>query len=188
MLIAGSDLAGFDEAGLGVGFISAVGWQTFSEGVLRVVDPDPFAMPEIDEHLLSDDRDLIRMRDGARRIFTIGRHPAVRAIATAIELDTTAAAPTRLTMDDVADDRALDAWLLGAVRDTWHIVGTCRMGAPDDPRSVVDSDCRVLGIDGLRVIDGSSMPDVTRANTNLPIMTIAEHMAAKLRVEHPRPR
>ena len=54
------------------------------------------------------------------------------------------------------------------------------MGAPDDPRTVVDPDCRVLGVDNLRVIDGSIMPDVPRANTNLPIMAIAEHMAARL--------
>jgi choline dehydrogenase-like flavoprotein len=55
------------------------------------------------------------------------------------------------------------------------------MGAPDDPRTVVDPDCRVLGVEHLRVIDGSIMPEVTRANTNLPCMTIAEHMAARLR-------
>ena len=138
-------------------------------------------MPEIDEHLLSDERDVIRMRDGARRIFAIGRHPAVQAIATTIELDTLEPALAKLTMDDVADDRALNAWLLAHVSDSWHIVGTCRMGAPDDPRSVVDPDCRVLGVEHLRVIDGSIMPDVTRSNTNLPIMAIAEHMATKLR-------
>jgi choline dehydrogenase-like flavoprotein len=55
------------------------------------------------------------------------------------------------------------------------------MGTPDDPRSVVDPDCRVLGVEGLRVIDGSIMPNVPRANTNLTCMTIAEHMAQRLR-------
>ncbi len=78
-------------------------------------------------------------------------------------------------------DAALDEWLLSSARDTWHISGTCRMGAVDDQRTVVDSDCRVLGIEHLRVIDGSIMPEVTRANTNLTCMTIAEHMAVKLR-------
>jgi choline dehydrogenase len=90
----------------------------------------------------------------------------------------------RLTIADVKDDQALDEWLFATVKDTWHLTGTCRMGAPDDSRSVVDPDCRVLGIDGLRVIDGSIMPDVTRSNTNLPIMAIAEHMAARLRNAH----
>jgi choline dehydrogenase-like flavoprotein len=45
---------------------------------------------------------------------------------------------------------------------------------------VVDSDCQVLGVQNLRVIDGSIMPEVTRANTNLTCMTIAEHMARRL--------
>ena len=54
------------------------------------------------------------------------------------------------------------------------------MGAADDPRTVVDPNCRVLGFEGLREIDGSIMPEVTRANFNLPIMTIAGHVAAKL--------
>jgi choline dehydrogenase-like flavoprotein len=70
---------------------------------------------------------------------------------------------------------------MDTARDTWHLVGTCRMGAGDDPRTVVDPQCRVLGVQNLRVIDGSIMPEVTRANTNLPCMTIGEHMAQRLR-------
>jgi choline dehydrogenase len=184
MIIAGLNLEGYGEEGLVAGIIGIAAYQTFSEGVLRVVDPDQFAMPEIDERLLSDERDLIRLHDGARRLFAIGRHPAVQAISETIRLAagwTSDAGVTDHTMEDVADDKALDQWLLATVRDDWHIVGTCRMGAPDDPRTVVDPNCRVLGVDNLRVIDGSIMPDVTRANTNLPIMTIAEHMAERLR-------
>jgi choline dehydrogenase-like flavoprotein len=86
-----------------------------------------------------------------------------------------------LRLEDMSDARTLDAWLRETVRDTWHLTGTCRMGAPDDPRSVVDPDCRVLGVEGLRVIDGSIMPDVPRANTNLTCMLIGEHMAERLR-------
>jgi choline dehydrogenase-like flavoprotein len=62
-----------------------------------------------------------------------------------------------------------------------EMVGTYRIGAADNPRSVVDPDCRLLSAVGLRVIDGSIMPEVTWSNTNLPIMAIAEHMAARLR-------
>jgi 5-(hydroxymethyl)furfural/furfural oxidase len=54
------------------------------------------------------------------------------------------------------------------------------MGAAEDPRSVVDPECRVIGVEGLRVIDGSIMPDVPRANTNLTCMMIAEHMAKRM--------
>jgi choline dehydrogenase len=181
MVIASRNLNGYDEAGLAAGGMSVLLWQTFSRGMLRVTDPDPLVMPEIEQNMLSDERDLVRMRAGARRLFEIGRHPAVQAISESISLSQGVMSILSLTMDDVADDRALDEWLLATVRDTWHLVGTCRMGAPDDPRTVVDPECRVLGVEGLRVIDGSIMPDVPRANTNLTCMTIAEHMAERLR-------
>ncbi len=180
MVIASRNLNGYNEAGLAAGAMSVITWQNFSKGTLKVVDPDPHAMPEIDENLLSDERDLVRLRDGARRLFTIGRHPAVRAISDGVSLSQGVTLPIELTMDDVQNDKALDEWMVLAVRDTWHLVGTCRMGSPDDPRTVVDPDCRVLGIDNLRVIDGSIMPDVPRANTNLTCMAIAEHMATRL--------
>jgi choline dehydrogenase len=181
MMFASGNQSGYDAAGMEVGGIGVALWQTFSRGELRVVDPDPLAMPELDEQFLSDERDLIRLRDGARRLFTLVQHPAVRAISTSTTLGMGVLDTPRLAIEDVQDDRALDEWLFATVKDTWHITGTCRMGTPDDPRTVVDPDCRVLGVEGLRVIDGSIMPDVPRANTNLPIMAIAEHMAARLR-------
>lgn len=181
MVLGARNYGGYEEAGLAFGGISVNLWQAFSRGELRVVDPDPFAMPEIDERMLSDERDLIRMRDGVRRLCAIARHPAIQAISESIALGPGFSDIGMLGLADIADDRALDAWMLATVCDLWHLAGTCRMGAPDDPRSVVDPACRVIGVDGLRVIDGSIMPDVPRANTNLTAMTIAEHMASRLR-------
>ena len=54
------------------------------------------------------------------------------------------------------------------------------MGSPDDPRSVVDPDCRVLALDGLRVADSSIMPDIVRANTHLSSIVIGENAARKI--------
>jgi 5-(hydroxymethyl)furfural/furfural oxidase len=181
MVITGRNLNGYDEDGLSAGALSVLTWQNFSRGELRVVDPDPFAMPVVDEKLLSDERDLIRLRDGAKRLFELAQHRAVQAISERITLSRGVTLMDEMTMDDITDDKTMDEWLLLTVRDTWHLVGTCRMGAPDDPRTVVDPDCRVLGVERLRVIDGAIMPEVTRANTNLPCMTIGEHMAMKLR-------
>jgi choline dehydrogenase len=69
-----------------------------------------------------------------------------------------------------------DEDLLGVLRDSgesvFHPTSTCRMGT--DARSVVDSQLRVRGIDGLRVVDGSIMPDLVSGNTNAPIVAIAE--------------
>ncbi len=181
MVISSRNLGGYDEAGLASGGLNVLTWQNFSRGSLRLVDTDPFSLPEIDQNLLGDERDLIRLRDGARRLFAVVQHRAVRAITERATLVTYVPDSPFKTIDDVKNDAALDEWLLTSSRDTWHISGTCRMGAIDDPRSVVDSNCRVLGVEHLRVIDGSIMPEVTRANTNLTCMTIAEHMALRLR-------
>jgi len=57
------------------------------------------------------------------------------------------------------------------------------MGDPRDPATVVDAECRVLGLDGLRVIDASVMPQVVRANTHLTTVMIAELMASRIKGE-----
>ena len=85
------------------------------------------------------------------------------------------------SMDDLLSDAELDDWLFAECGNAQHASGTCRMGASDDPRSVVDPECRVLGCTGLRVIDASIMPEVPRANTHLTTVAIAERMAARLR-------
>ena len=78
----------------------------------------------------------------------------------------------------LGDPAALEGFLRGNVTGFYHPVGTCRMGAADDPLAVVDPRGRVHGIEGLRVVDASVMPQVPRGNTNLPTLMIAEKIAA----------
>ena len=61
-----------------------------------------------------------------------------------------------------------------------HSSGTCKMGPESDPTAVADQYLRVHGIDGLRVIDASVMPDVVRANTNATVIMIAEKIASEI--------
>ena len=77
--------------------------------------------------------------------------------------------------------RLTDEEILGAIAPMGHPTSTCRMGRADDPGTVVDAQCRVQGIDGLRVADASIMPSVPSANTNLPTIMLAEKAADLIR-------
>jgi 5-(hydroxymethyl)furfural/furfural oxidase len=80
----------------------------------------------------------------------------------------------------VEDDDALAQHIRDNVAGTFHPVGTCRMGRADDPGAVVDAAGRVHGIFGLRVVDASIMPTVTRGNTNIPTIMVAEKISAAI--------
>lgn len=175
MFMASMNIAGFDDEGRKKGIVLVATFQTFSRGSVRVTSPDPGADPDVEIRMLSDERDLIRLRDGYRRLHEVVSQPAMQGIYEGILSwvgDAKVIGP---------DDRGLDAWLLANCQDTQHPVGSCRMGRRDDPRSVVGPDCRVIGVDGLRVIDASIMPENVRANTHLTTVMIAEQMAARLR-------
>ncbi len=180
MLIASCNVYGIEGEALSRGVVVVSVFQAFSRGRLRISSPDPEVNPVIEERMLSDERDLIRLRDGARLLFEIGRHPAFSDIVEGISVGDPLSA-NRRSIDSFSNDAQLDQWLLQECADCYHIVGTCRMGAADDPRSVVDPDCRVIGVDGLRVIDASIMPEVPRANTHLTTVMIAERMAERLK-------
>src|SRR5438309_9604853 len=80
----------------------------------------------------------------------------------------------------MADDEALEAFVRKAAIGVWHASCTCRMGRSDDPIAVVDSQGRVKGVQGLRVVDASIFPVVPCANTNFPTLMAAEKIAAAM--------
>jgi choline dehydrogenase len=159
-----------------LGRIAVSVYQAFSQGHVRITSTDAETDPAIEERMLSDRSDLVRMRDGVRRLREICLQPAVRDIAHRVDYGASGR-----SMDELFSDAELDDWLFAECSDAQHASGTCRMGAPDDPRSVVDPECRVLGATGLRVIDASIMPEVPRANTHLTTVAIAERMADRLK-------
>jgi 5-(hydroxymethyl)furfural/furfural oxidase len=82
------------------------------------------------------------------------------------------------TFDDVMnDDEALEAFVRKAAIGVWHASCSCRMGRADDPMAVVDTQGRVKGVQGLRVVDASIFPVVPCANTNFPTLMTAEKIA-----------
>jgi choline dehydrogenase len=76
---------------------------------------------------------------------------------------------------EVVSDAEIDAWVRGSAQTIFHPVGTCRMGS--DREAVLDAHLRVRGLEGLRVADASSMPDIIGGNTSVPTMMIAERAA-----------
>ncbi|WFE89112.1 choline dehydrogenase [Roseibium porphyridii] len=76
--------------------------------------------------------------------------------------------------DHVQSDEALDDFIREHAESAYHPCGTCRMGAKDDPMAVVDPECRVIGVDGLRVADSSIFPLITNGNLNAPSIMVGE--------------
>ena len=137
-------------------------------GKLMLASTDPRVQPHLDFRFLEDPWDRQRMRDVVRLCVKLLEQEPYRDV---IE--------TRIvpTDQDLASDEALDSWLLRDVSTAQHISGTCKMGPASDPLAVVDQYCRVHGLEGLRVVDASVMPDVIRANTNATTIMIAERVA-----------
>jgi choline dehydrogenase len=142
------------------------------QGELRLTSADPKVQPFLDYRYLEDVFDRQRLREAIRLCLKFAEHESFRDII-AERLEPTDA--------DVASDEALDAWLLREVTTSQHISCTCKMGPSSDPMAVVDQFGRVHGLDGLRVIDASIMPDCVRANTNVTTMMIGERLADCIR-------
>jgi choline dehydrogenase len=77
----------------------------------------------------------------------------------------------------VQTDAEIDAWVKENVESAYHPAGTCKMGLAQDSTAVVDSECRVHGLTGLRVVDASVFPTLPNGNINAPVIMVAEKMA-----------
>lgn len=160
------------------GAIGVAVYNARSRGELRLVSADPQADPEVDENMLSDPGDRLRMRDGVRRLARIVAHPALAGIARSITFESSEIDFQRAA--DLPDDQ-LDALLLARCGDIQHAAGTCRMGPHSEPTAVTDPDLRVHGVAGLRVADASIMPTDCRANLHFTCVAIGEELARRMR-------
>jgi choline dehydrogenase len=137
-------------------------------GRVRLTSADPHRHPALDYGYLAEAWDRARMRAAVRLVVKLAQHPTYQAVV---------AERLTPTDQDLASDKALDAWLLAHVTTQHHSSGTCKMGPASDPMAVVDAHGRIHGLEGIRVADASVMPDVVRANTNATTMMIGERMA-----------
>ncbi len=176
MIMIAGNLRGPDKGGYGLGRIAVSVFDSYSEGEVAITSDKADIDPMVEERMLTDARDFDRLRDGVARLVEVARQPALADITDDITYGY--GGPSIHAPLSAA---ALDAWIMAECADAQHAIGTCRMGPTDDPRSVVDTDCRVIGAQDLRVIDASIMPANVRANTHLTTVMIAELMADRLR-------
>ena len=148
---------------MSVGLYLALG-----KGELKLQSPDPDVQPSLDYNYLQEPEDRRRLREGVRLCLELVDMKEFEGVV-----------GERVNPDDaaLASDNALDEWLMRSVSTMHHISCTAKMGPDSDPMAVVDQHGRVKGVQSLRVVDGSIMPDCTRANTNVPIMMMAERIA-----------
>ena len=137
-------------------------------GELRLASSDPHVYPTLDYRYMEDPWDRERMREGIRLCLRLLEHPSYQPLVKEI---------INISPSDLDNDEALDKWLVANLTTAIHMSGTCKMGPASDPMAVVDQYCRVHGLEGLRVVDTSVMPDVVRANTNATAIMIGERVA-----------
>jgi choline dehydrogenase len=142
-----------------------------SRGRVTLKSPDPLADPAIFANYLSAEEDRRAIREGVKMMRKVAKQSA---LAPYISSEYSPG-------EAVQSDSEIDAWIKASAETIYHPVGTCRMGAVGDPMAVVDAECRVQGLSGLRVIDASVMPTLVGGNTNAPTIMIAEKISDAIR-------
>lgn len=133
-----------------------------SRGWVTLASSDPTAAPLIQPNWLTHDQDWIDSRNAIRATVDVMEQEAFRPYR-GKQLKPTI---------DMMTDAGLDEFIRDHAESGYHFCGTCKMGS--GPEAVVDGELRVKGIQGLRVVDASVMPEVTNGNTNAPTIMIAE--------------
>ena len=136
-----------------------------SRGSIALNSANPADKPAVHFNYLADDHDLRELREGFQKINELVSQPAFTAFrGERIE-----------PVAKVTSDKDIDQWIRATASTDFHPSCSCRMG--NDAQAVVDSELKVHGIDGLRVVDASVMPEIVSGNLNAPTQMIAARAA-----------
>ncbi len=138
-----------------------------SRGTVRLQDANPDSAPLIDPNYWADPDDKKKAIDGLRLARKIMQQPALKPF---VQNEV-------LPGPSVETDEELFKYACENAKTDHHPVGTCRMGLESDPQSVVTADLKVIGLQGIRVVDASVIPSVPSCNTNSPTIMVAEKAA-----------
>jgi len=142
---------------------------------IALANADPMAAPLIDPNFLGERDDVERLVRGFKLMRRIFQQPALAAHL-GKEMPSSAVAQT---------DDQIEQFIRRFGDTIYHPVGSCRMGT--GPMDVVDARLRVHGVQGLRVVDASIMPDIVGGNTNAPTIMIAEKAADMIKADAAQP-
>ena len=135
-----------------------------SRGTIRLKSTKPEDHPMIDANYLAERRDLQTLIDGVK----MGRDILAQAGMDPYRADEHEPGAA------VKTDAEIEQWIRARSETIYHPAGSCKMGPDSDPMAVVDNQCRVHGLEGLRVVDASVMPTLVGGNTNAPTLMLAE--------------
>ena len=142
-----------------------------SRGEVKISSGDPLAPPRIHQNFFEAGDDLEALRDGINLTRELGRQKPLKPF---VEAEIAPAS-------NKTSDADIDAHIFATALTAHHPLGTCKMGPASDPTTVVDVDLRVHGVEGLRIIDASVMPDLVGGMINAPVIMIAERGADLVR-------
>jgi 4-pyridoxate dehydrogenase len=148
-----------------------------SRGRIVLANAHPLSPPRLQQNFLSTERDWRTLRAGLR---------IVREVASRAPLAPFVAAQVAPSPGG-DNDGSLDAHIRATAATAHHPLGTCKMGPDSDPLAVVDSELKVRGVERLRVVDASVMPDLVGGNINAAVIAIAEKAADLIRGRRPPP-
>jgi choline dehydrogenase len=168
-----------DSAQFGQSMINLILMEAKSRGTVQLSSSLHTDQPIVEENMLDAPIDLQRMRIAYRHLGEIAKQSPLQRLTNRMTLGDSDLPLSWLAQ---ASDQQVDDFLLEQSSDAQHGLGGCCMG-PDGTASVVDTECRVRGVTGLRVVDGSIMPLDCQANTNLSIIMIGEKIADGIRKE-----
>jgi choline dehydrogenase len=142
-----------------------------SRGHVRIASADPRAKPKVLFNYLEHEDD----RAGFRACIRLSREIIAQKAFDPYR------GPEIQPGAEITSDEAIDAWIRENAESAYHPSCTCPMGADDDPMAVLDPECRVRGIEALRVVDSSIFPTITNGNLNAPSIMVGEKAADMIR-------